>query len=448
VLLRVLDRALADLDGPRPGVHVLVAVSGGPDSTALLAALVARGAARGLLVSAAHVDHGLRGAESAADRAAVEALAARLGVSCRTVVAPVPPGGNLEARARQVRHRALGALADEVGAARIALAHTEDDQVETVLLRLLRGAGRRGLGGMASLRGRLWRPLLAATRADVRRYLADEDLPFRLDRTNADLGHARNRLRRLVLPLLAREFNPRLGASVAALAARLRDEEAFLRNAAAVRMPVHRREAALAVSVGEEPPALARRIVRAWLDDAGPRGVAAREVERVLALARGRAHGNVAVPGPARVVREGDVLVRRAGRDAAVVPGFHHELRPGERLDGPDGVWHLTLSSVRPRRDDDLVDLSSRRARFDAGALAWPLVVRGPARGDRIDVPGVGSKKLQDVFVDAKLPRERRAATPVVTDASGRLVWVPGVVRGGAALLDAASTHVVEATYD
>jgi tRNA(Ile)-lysidine synthase len=442
-LMRTLRDALDAPDAPRFGEHVLVAVSGGPDSTALAAGLATLGPARGLVVTAGHVDHGLRGAESSADAAAVEVLARRLGIGCRVAVATVAPGPNLEARARDVRHRALRRIARDAGASYIALAHTLDDQVETMLLRLLRGAGRRGLGGMAPRRGRLWRPLLGATRADVRRHLAVERLPFRLDRTNADLTHARNRLRRLVLPLLAREFNPRLGASMAALAARLRDEDSYLDECARARLDVHLRADHLATAVVREPLALARRIVRAWLRGLGDHAPSATEVERVLALAAGRVGGNVAVRGPARIVREGALLVRRAGRESDG-PALHCEIAPGGVLDDPEHAWRLAISTPRARGPNELAGLSARRARFDADALPLPLVVRSVRAGDRIDVPGVGTRKLQDVLVDAKVPREHRRTVPIVVDATGRVLWVAGIVRGAAALLTDTTTQVVE----
>jgi len=443
-LLRALGRALTAPGAPRAGEHVLVAASGGPDSTALLTGLAHVGPERGLALSVGHVDHGLRGAESRADAQAVEALAERLGLACRVRVGPIEPGGNLESRARAARHRALAAMATEAGASRIALAHTEDDQVETVLLRLLRGAGRRGLGGMPAVRGRLWRPLLAATRADVRRYLADQGLPFSVDRTNADLRYARNRLRRLVIPLLTREFNPRLGAAVTALATRLQDEDEFLRNAAAVRAAAHCRGDALATTVLEEPPALARRIVRAWLDAASPRRTTAADVERVLRLAAGEHGGNVAVPGPGRIVREGDVLVRRAGRDP-VRRAFRRDVVLGGIVEGPAG-WRLEVSGPRPRGAEEMTSLSGSVARFDAEALALPLVVRSPRPGDRIRIAGVGTRKLQDVLVDAKVPRERRPEVPVLVDATGTILWVAGIVRGAEARIGPATGRVIDMT--
>jgi tRNA(Ile)-lysidine synthase len=445
-ILRAVRAALDAPDAPRPGERVLVAVSGGPDSTALLDALGVLAPGHGLTLAVGHVDHGLRGPESRADAAAVRALAERVGIACTVLTAAVPPGANLESRARDVRHRALGRLARELDASCIAFGHTQDDQVETILLRLLRGTGRRGLGGMAPRRGRVWRPLLGATRADVRRHLALAGLPYRLDRTNADLGHTRNRLRRLVVPLLGREFNPRLGATLGALASRLRDEDAYLEAAAALRLDAHRRGAALATAVAEEPVAIARRVLHAWLDEAAGTAVPAEQIERVLALASG-ARGDVGVRGPGRIVRDGDRLVYRAGRRAAV-SRLHHQVGPGCTVDGPSGAWRLVISAPRGRDGGALAGLSARRACFDADRLALPLVVRSVLPGDRIGVPGVGTRKLQDVFVDAKIPRERRSHVPIVADATGTILWVAGVVRGGAARVEAATAHVIEMTLE
>src|SRR5436309_14512587 len=166
VLARRLAAALAAPGGPRAGEHLLVAVSGGPDSTALLAALAELAPGHGLRLTAAHVDHGLRGAEGAAEADAVAALATRLGVPFVRCAVTVSAGPDLEARARRARYQALARLAGEVGARRIVTGHTQDDQVETVLLRLLRGAGRRGLGAMRPAPRRPLPPPPARTRRD------------------------------------------------------------------------------------------------------------------------------------------------------------------------------------------------------------------------------------------------------------------------------------------
>jgi tRNA(Ile)-lysidine synthase len=442
VLLRQLAAALDGPSAPARGEHVLVAVSGGPDSTALLAGLAELAAARSLRLSAGAVDHGLRGAEGTGECERVGALAARLGAGFLTRVAAVGPGAGLEARARRLRYRALVAMAGEVGATCIATGHTLDDQVETLLLRLLRGAGRRGLAAMAVRRGALWRPLLAVTRADAYRFLAARGIAYALDRSNADLGHVRNRVRRLLVPFLEAEFNPRLRPALAALAARLRDEEAYLAAAAASRAGAFVDGDRLRRGVTGEPPALGRRIVRAWL---GERATAS-HVERVLALAAGRAGGTVAVPGPARVLRDGDDLVRRPGRQAAerrvCLP-----IAAGEVVRDPYGRWRLRLSAPRPRGAGEERAADAAHALLDADALHGPLVVRSPAAGDRLRVPRVGTRKLQDVLTDAKVPREDRAGVPVLA-AGGEILWVAGVARGSGARIGPATQRVIEGFYE
>jgi len=337
-------------------------------------------------------------------------------------------------------------VAQEVGARRIVTGHTQDDQVETVLLRLVRGAGRRGLGAMRPVRGRLWRPLLAATRADVRRFLAERGLGFAVDRTNADLRHARNRVRRLLVPLLRAEFNPRLGPALAALAERLRDEDDFLAAAAAGRARELVAGEHLRTAVAKEPPALARRIVRSWLERGARRGVGAMHVARVLALSAGRARGAVAIPGPARVVREGEVLVRRPGR-AATPSSFAFEIGPGRTVVHPAGGWRVAFSAARARGAGEARAAGVAHALFDADALPGGLVLRSPAPGDRVRLLAGGTRKLQDVLVDAKVPRETRALLPVLA-AGAEILWVPGLARGAGAPVGPATTRVVEAVFE
>jgi tRNA(Ile)-lysidine synthase len=444
-LLGALARALDAPTAPAPGAHVLVGTSGGTDSTALLAGLARLGADRGLVLTAGHVEHGLRGSEGRNEGRAVAALATRLGVGFETRPAAVAPGPGLEARARTARRAVLEAIADDVGATHIALAHTEDDQVETVLLRLLRGAGRRGLGGMRPLAGRIWRPLLAVSRGDVRRFLAEEGITAAVDRTNADLHHARNRLRRLVVPLLVREFNPRLGPAVAALAVRLRDEDDLLDELAAARAARHRRGAGLVVTVATEPPAVARRIVHGWLHEHAPRAASAAVVEDVLALATAPGDGRISLPGPGRVVRETDLLVHRSGR-RSVAKTFRAEVREASTIAGPEDAWRLIVSEARPRATADPSGLGPSRAGVDADAIVQPLVVRSPAAGDRVSIPGVGTRKLQDVLVDAKVPRERRPLVPILADATGQIIWVAGIVRGAPARIGPATARVIDLT--
>jgi len=448
VLVEKLGRALDDAEraGLGPGAHLLVGVSGGADSTALLAGLARFAPARHWSLTAAHVHHGLRGPAADADAAAVRALAARLGVDAVERRVAVGQGSGLEARARRARHAALQALARERGAARIVLAHTRDDQAETLLLRLVRGSGRGGLGAMRVRRGRIWRPLLDVTRADVRRFLVDEGLPFVVDASNADLRHARNRVRRLVLPLLAAELNPNVVAGLAALARRLADEDDFLAGLAAARAEALRAPGRLALAVAAEPPALARRIVRTWLEDGRRAGVAAVHVERVLALAAAGVPGAVAIPGGGRVVLEGTALVHRAGR-RATASRHGAPIVAGGSVGPADAGWRLRLSQVRPWGPDGRLPADARSAVFDADALPPALEVRSVRPGDRIHVLGVGTRKVQDVLVDAKVPRETRASVPLLVG-DGRVLWVAGLARSSVALVGPETSRVVQADVE
>jgi len=440
-----LARALAAPGAPGPGARILVAVSGGPDSTALLVALAGTASERGFRLVAGHVDHGLR-PESAAEAEAVRALAAGVGAEFALRRVRLAPGPGLEARARRARYRALADMAAACDARWIATGHTRDDQAETLLLRLLRGAGRRGLGGMRPLGTRVWRPLLAASRDDVRRWLAERGIPFLVDRSNADLAHTRNRVRRLLVPFLEAEFNPRLGAALADLAARLRDEDDYLAAAAAERASALGVGAALPCAVAAEPPALARRIARTWLETVTGRAAGAAHVARVLALAAGRSREVIGVAGPRRLVREGDGIVCRPGRAPAPAVGFRLVLAPGGTAVHPAGAWRLRLSAVRPARGVER-PADAARALFDADALPSTFVVRPPAPGDRVRLLAGHTRKLQDVLVDAKVPRERRPLVPCLV-ADDEIVWVAGVARGARAPLAPGTRRVLEAVLE
>ncbi|HEU5322123.1 MAG TPA: tRNA lysidine(34) synthetase TilS, partial [Methylomirabilota bacterium] len=188
------------------GETVLVGVSGGPDSVALLHALLALAPAWRLALHVLHVDHGLR-PDSARDADVVRALGARLGVAVDVAAVRVGPG-SVEAAARAARHAALEAAADRLGAHRIALGHTADDQAETVLMRLLAGTGVRGLAGIPPCRGRLVRPLLDVRRAEVLQALEAAGLPWVEDPSNDDPTFFRNRVRHQLIPLLTSGDDP------------------------------------------------------------------------------------------------------------------------------------------------------------------------------------------------------------------------------------------------
>jgi tRNA(Ile)-lysidine synthase len=284
-------RGHAALDPAQLGTPTIVGCSGGADSVALLAlAADAR-----LDPVAVYVDHGLRPA-SADDADAVSAVAIRLGAAFLSVRVEVEPGSNLEARARFARYRALEDARAQVGAEHVLVAHTADDQAETVLLNILRGAAGAGLSGMSPWRGTVVRPLLGMRRTDTHQLCAALDLPVLDDPMNDDPAFRRVAIRREVLPLLERVAARDLVPVLARQAAILRSESEYLDEVARAAWPDADPPSTAALM--KLAPVLARRAVREWLGPPPPSGS---EVERVLSVATGAVRATELSGG--RVVR-------------------------------------------------------------------------------------------------------------------------------------------------
>jgi tRNA(Ile)-lysidine synthetase-like protein len=310
---------------PKRGDLIVVAASGGADSTALLHLLSALAPGRGWTIVVATLDHGVRGAESHADRRFVEDLSLKLGLECEArSLPPCPSAHASEERLRDLRLTFLLDLASSCGAAAIALAHTADDQAETVLHRLARGAGLRGLGGMSRWTPPLWRPALSLRRASLRGVLSGAGLSWREDTSNAALHASRNRIRHLVLPALERALGPKATDGLARAARLARDDELLLSRLAREAMEqIHRDRSEGRVSLDRRalsalPAALGRRVVRAALEDVlGRRQTTASHVLDILELARANSSGTrIDLPRGATAERRRDLIVVRAGTTA------------------------------------------------------------------------------------------------------------------------------------
>ncbi len=322
-------RSLRDLGTPRAGDTVLVALSGGPDSVALLDALCESGRRRRFETLAAHLDHGLR-PESAADAAFCRDLCERLGVRLFVGTADVRARAGrdrsgIEDAAREERYAVLRRVAEAEGAAAIAVAHTRDDQAETFLLRLVRGSGSAGLGAMRSRAGVLIRPMLGVSRIEVLEHLRARSLEWREDQSNSDLGYARNRVRHELLPYLERHFNPRIRETLARTAALLADDhDRLAEGALALYRRAARRDGAGVVLDGEAlrhaPRPVARQLVRAALAEAGGLvSVKAAHVEQILDTSsrQGPAGRRLPLPGGREALfRFGNVRIALRGGTA------------------------------------------------------------------------------------------------------------------------------------
>ncbi len=307
-LVAAVDRVLRATGMPPRSATVVVGLSGGADSVALVDALASLRRRRGFRVLAAHLDHGLRPG-SAADAAFCAEVCRSLDVPLRVGRADVRTRasrerGGLEQAARRERYAFLRRVRDEEGAVAIAVAHTRDDQAETLLLRLLRGSGATGLGGMRPRRGDVVRPLLGVSRGEVLAHLRERGLAFREDPSNADLVHRRNRVRHELIPYLEERFNPKVRASLARTASVLADEAAHVRREAEALLAAISREEGGAVhlrrsALAEAPTAVARAAIRQALVRAGGLArVGAVHVEGILELARSKAPSGRRLPLP------------------------------------------------------------------------------------------------------------------------------------------------------
>lgn len=312
---------------PPRGSRVLAAVSGGADSVALLRLLAVLAPGRGWSIEVACLDHGLRGPAGAADVAFTDALARELGLPFHAGRAPAGRGGGVspEAAARAARRAFLGEIAHRAGAAAIALAHTLDDQAETVLFRLARGTGLAGTAAMRRRRGLAWRPLLGVRRATLRTWLGAIGAPWREDETNLDPRFTRNRVRLELLPVLERCLGPGALPALARAAALAAEDEQLLRRVARRAAPgVLRRCSENEVefdrrAVLDLPRAVSRRILRGYCDRLAHRrdSLSAAHVFAVESLVRAEGPGTRAtLPSGITARRKGSVLVleRRTGR--------------------------------------------------------------------------------------------------------------------------------------
>jgi tRNA(Ile)-lysidine synthase len=398
-MLSSVQRTIAAHRLCEPGDRLLAAVSGGPDSMALVHALWELRDRLGITLEVATVDHGLRPearreAELVRERAAALELPFHL---LRVTVAR--GGGSLQDAARRARLGALEELASRRGARRVALGHQVDDQAETVLFRIVRGTGLAGLAGIPYQRGPFIRPLLDVRRAEVLRYLRRRSIPFVEDPSNADLRFARARIRHRILPALAAE-NPRVAEALVALAAAARAGS----------------------QAGDTAPAgLNRR--------------AAEVIERLRAAGAGSTRVDLA-GGRVAEIAYGSVRLRPAGGGAVTA-----ELRPSISITGP-GAYELPGSPALVVEVGGREPESEAAVAFDADRIAWPLTLRARRPGDRMRPRGGrGSRKVADLLIDAKIPRPERARLPLLATADDIVLYVPGLRPGELGRPSAATTR-------
>lgn len=394
VLSRVL-RTIREQDLVTKGDRLLVAVSGGPDSTALLHGLAKVAERLGISLVAACVDHRLR-PESDEEAREVQRRCRDLGMACEILAVDVQRARHVSTQeaARDARLAALESSAVRLNCTKIALGHTADDQAETVLFRIVRGTGLAGLAGIPYQRGPFIRPLLDVRRAELLAFLAKRKIAFVTDPSNANRRYARSRIRHDVLPMLARE-NPRVVDALLALSREAQNKDGVdWRKALPADLYL--------------PRSTIHAVERYLREGHGTRTITVRNGE--LRVGYGKVSWLPQTPGQSLRAKAG------SGEEHLVAgPGRYRILEPPA-----PGL------AIAPARTDAWPD--GNAACFDSAKLAWPLLVRAPRPGDRMALRGGrGTRKLSDLLIDAKIPRQDRAQLPVLCDAAGVILFVPGL---------------------
>jgi tRNA(Ile)-lysidine synthase len=452
----------------RPGDRVGVAVSGGSDSVALLRLLLELRKELGIVLSVVHLNHKLRGAESDADQKFVSDLTTAYKLTLHATSADVTKHAgesrlSLEAAARELRYEYFEQLLQDGLLDKVATGHTLDDQAETILMRLIRGTGMRGLRGIQPRleaetdegSKEIIRPLLSARRSELRAYLASLGQTWREDSTNLEPKYTRNRVRQLLLPLLEHEFNPSIAQNLAELAEIARAEEDYWESEVEGWMgtvvqwaparpkpqsyipltqltspsnsPVAPHEPMNAIVdrnwLLSEPLALQRRAIKSVGDYAGV-SLEFKHVEEILRFAAGEGAGNqLTLPGGWSVIREGGSLeFKAADLETPLETAYEYSLSvPGE-VEIKEAGLRLRVACVDPGSASEYAGDEL----FDAARLSQTLVVRNWRPGDRFwPAHTKGPKKIKELLQEKHVPQAERRLWPVVVSGD-EIVWVRG----------------------
>jgi tRNA(Ile)-lysidine synthase len=422
------------------GDRVLVAVSGGPDSVALLQVLYELRQEFGLQLEVAHLQHGIRGEEAREDARFVGEFAESLKLpfhlrEINLLEMKSAAKGNLEAMAREERYEFFAAVARERGIGKVATAHTQDDQAETILMWLLRGSGRKGLSGMTPIHGprgypgvTIVRPLLEVSKVEILDFLRDKGVAYRVDRSNQDLSFLRNWIRLELIPQLKERIDPNLVARISQQAEIFRAEEVFLEELS--RVELDRIRNANGISRGlflERPKAMQRRLLRLWIEEVRGdlRGIDFGHVEEILRLiSAGPPQGRLAIPGGWEFIKEYGTLTLEERSSRLKPLCYSYEYRVGADLKIREAG--IIIHSKRIGQPASELPRTDMEAVFDAAFLPETLIVRNFRRGDRFRPLGMdGHKKVKDLFIEKKVPISARSKWPLLSMGE-EILWIPG----------------------
>jgi len=441
------------------GDRICVAVSGGPDSVALLRLLYLLSGKYSLHLTVAHLNHGLRGGESERDEIFVKELCESMGIPVKSRNVSITEikkieGGSIEDIGRRERYKFLNELSRMEDLNKIALGHNLNDQAETIVMRFLRGSGAEGLKGMLPVREeRYIRPLLEVRRNEIVTFLDKEGVQYVTDSSNRDSAYLRNRIRTDLIPALRNSYNNRLVENICQMADILREEDDYFENEIArilKNWKITLDGDAIRINISEFRTlhcAMQQRIIKFLLRKVSLKktGIGYAHIMSVCNLINSR-RPNVSVnlPFHIRVEREYDILVfSRAGYPST--PGCSDFTY---RVDIPATI-HIREVDIKIKFDFvgvENIDFKNNRAIYmDYNAIRFPVEIRNIKTGDRMQPLGMeGKRKIKDIFIDAKIPKKRRCRIPLLVDRDS-VLWIIGMKMNNAVKLTKMTEKVVKA---
>ncbi|MDO4793285.1 MAG: tRNA lysidine(34) synthetase TilS [Filifactor alocis] len=440
------------------GDKVMIALSGGPDSLFLLHVLTQLRERYKLTLYAVHLNHRIRGFDAHRDALFCAELCDRTDIPFFVRSVDVPEISKmmkmtLEEAAREARYKLFFELKEELGINRIAVAHNMDDQVETVLMRIMRGTGLYGLKGMDyHLPNGIIRPLLDVEKKEILAYLKRHSLSWCVDETNEEAVYTRNKIRLELLPLME-EFSPKVKESISRMAATLREDGNYIESVANTMFqesshPVSENTIKVDIeALLNRPPAIKKREVRYAIQSVlhSLKGIEAVHLDEVMALAENqKSYAKVNLPGGLWVYKKGNVLYFSTEELKEQELSFSYPLKKNGRVFISEIDTQITAKTLT--RDKHLILPTGKYTKaFDLDKIQGDLIVRNREVGDKIRPMGLGgTKKIKNIFIDEKITVEDRDKVPIITDEKGSIIWVVGFCISDDFKIDETTRNVIQ----
>jgi tRNA(Ile)-lysidine synthase len=438
---------------------IVIGVSGGPDSLALLHFLLAEKEKQNMTLVVAHVDHMFRGQESYEDGLFVSDFCEQNNIQFEMARINVPEiiestGKSSQIAARDVRYEFFSKIMEKYQYPFLALAHHGDDQMETMLMRLTRGSAGLARAGIPFSRpfemGTIFRPFLGLERADIQEYCQKHNLSPRIDPSNEKGMYSRNRFRKEVVPFLKKE-NLHAHEHFQRFSEELRSDETFLQELTVQRMNTvvtKKEESKITIDINsflEMPLPLQRRgihLILNYLYKVKPASLSAVHIDQVFFIIHHpQPSGQLDFPSGLKVSRSYYSLSFQF--QPIEVESYQFEMTKPGMIILPDG------GEIRSEYvEGEFPTVNSHNAFFDASSIKWPIIIRSRRIGDRMTIKGMqGSKKLKAIFIDEKVPVQERNMWPVLTDKEGCIIWLPGLKKSSFEGIDYSAKQYILFTY-